>query len=256
MDDSALRLQHLVPENAVRFLGHGTHAHDVPHLIHVATGVAHVVVDDIAMTLHAHESVWLAAEVPHSARYEQGSLVLGPFLSPESAPPARMLRLGVVPEITAIMTMVLGVAPQSSAQVAPFRAALDRALAALGTSYFVLAPPSHPVIARIARDAVRPGETLAGLAERYGVSARHVQRVFQEETGLSFQRWRSRARLNMAISRLRGGESMTRAARATGYGTRSGLAKALSREVRPDDLAEIIGASMFGQAEGRDTRSA
>ncbi|MDR6867491.1 AraC-like DNA-binding protein [Microbacterium resistens] len=241
MNESALRLQHLAPENAVRFLGHSTHAHEVPHLIHVAVGTAHVTIDGVRMTLRAHESVWLAAGVPHAARYEQGSLVLGPFLSDGTVPPARVLRLGVVPEVTAIMTTILGVAPHSAEQIEPLRAALDRALMSLGTSYFVLTPPVHPVISRLARAAVRSNRTLAELADGHGVSERHVQRVFREETGLSFRRWRAQARLNIAIARLRGGEQMAHVARATGYRTRSGLAKALAREVDADDLAEIVG---------------
>lgn len=248
MNESTLRLQHLEPENVIRFLGHATHAHEVPHLVYVAAGTAHLTVDGARITLRAQESVWLAAGVPHAARYEQGSLVLGPFLDEDDVPPTRMLKLGVVPEITAIMTTILGVAPHSAAQVAPLREALGRTLQGLGSSYFVLVPPTHPVIARLARAAVRSTRTLAELADDHGVSVRHVQRVFQEETGIPFQRWRAQARLNIAIARLRGGEPMTSVARTTGYRTRSGLAKALAREVASDDLPGITGQERPGAA--------
>ncbi|MDR2294159.1 MAG: AraC family transcriptional regulator [Microbacterium sp.] len=240
MQDSTLRLQHLEPENVVRFLGHPTHAHEVPHLIYVATGSAHVTADGVTMTLRARESLWLAAEVPHAARYEPGSLVLGPFLDPGDAPPAPVTRLGVVPEIGALMTTILGVAPHTREQVVPLREALGRTLRAVATSHFALVPPQHPSAARIARSCVLSLQTLAELAAEQGMSVRQVQRIFRDETGLSFQRWRSVARVNIAIARLRGGESMTQVARGTGYLTRSGLMKALAREVSPSELAALL----------------
>ncbi|MGO1341600.1 MAG: helix-turn-helix domain-containing protein, partial [Cellulosimicrobium funkei] len=72
--------------------------------------------------------------------------------------------------------------------------------------------------------------TLDELADRRHASARHVQRLFVEETGLPFGRWRTRAHLNVAIARLRGGSQLDAAARAAGYATRAGLLRALSRE--------------------------
>lgn len=241
MTVSTLRLQHLEPENVIRFLGHPMHTHDVPHLIYVATGVAHLVVNDAPMTLRARESVWLASGVPHSARYEQGSLVLGPFLNVSDSPPISVLKLGVVPEIAAVMTTVLGVAPHSSAQVAVLRDAIGNVLRGVSSTYFALKTPSHPAVAPIARAAVRSTRTLAELASEQGLSVRHVQRVFQDETGMPFQRWRALARLNVAIAGMRGGQSVGQVARTAGYRTRSGLVKALEREVPADDIAGLLG---------------
>ncbi|HEY1175088.1 MAG TPA: cupin domain-containing protein, partial [Phytomonospora sp.] len=62
-------LRTVVPEHAVRFFGHDTHAHDEPHLVDVVTGTARMVVDDEPVTLRTEEAIWLAPRVPHSLRF-------------------------------------------------------------------------------------------------------------------------------------------------------------------------------------------
>ncbi|MFD0997006.1 methylphosphotriester-DNA--protein-cysteine methyltransferase [Pseudoclavibacter chungangensis] len=135
----------------------------------------------------------------------------------------------------------MGVAPRTEAQIGELRHALDAALRELGTAHFVVPVPAHPVVARVVRDAARSSRTPTELAARHGTSARHVQRVVLQETGLPFGRWRARARLNPAIARLRAGESFEQVARAVGYSSRSGLAKALAREVDDATLAALRG---------------
>lgn len=220
----------VVPENAVRFRGHDTHRHAVPHLIHVITGAADLVVDGAPIHLGPRENLWLAPGVWHSARYAPGSVVLGPFLSAGTLPPERVRELGVVPRLTELMLTILGAAPRTDAQIGVFRAALDGALRELKSDYFALRMPSHPVAREIARAALATDQTLEQLAAERRSSVRHLQRVFREETALSFTHWRARARLNVAIRRLRGGDSLPTAAHIAGYASRAGLLKALSRE--------------------------
>ncbi|GAA3956485.1 helix-turn-helix domain-containing protein [Gordonia caeni] len=222
------------PENALRFLGHREHSHDWPHLIYVVAGTAHLDVDGTAMTLHAHESVWLAPDVPHAARYAPGSLVLGPMLSPGTSPRGRVRRLPPLPELTLVMTAVLGVAPQTEEQITVFRKRLDAVLGALREPLFPLVMPRHPAAAAVARDCIASDSPLAELAADHGLSARQVQRIFVSETGLPFRRWRVRARLNIAGERLHGGSSVGAAGAVAGYGTASGLRKALRREAGID----------------------
>lgn len=219
-----------VPENSIRFLGHEPHTHDVPHLIHVVTGSAEITVEGRAIQLRTHENLWLAAEVEHAARYEPGSIVLGPFLSPGTIPPRRVQRLGAVPQITQVMRLVQAAAPCGEDQVRPFRCALDEVLQEMsGHRFFALPVPDHPAARAIARRAATRS-TLAELAREQCTSPRQIQRVFQAETGLPFWQWRARARLNVAITRLRVGDSLTVAAHVAGYASRASLLKALSRE--------------------------
>lgn len=245
MSLQAAQLRHVVPENALRMTGHPEHTHAEPHLIHVVVGTAHLRVDGVPVILHSRESLWLASGVPHSAQYDQGSLVLGPLLSPASQPGSRVQALGVVPAIAEIMIAILGAAPGTAEEVQRFRNALDAALADLSADHFALVMPTHPRAAAVARQARFSPETVAELASRHGFSARQLQRIFQAETGLPFHQWRVRARLNLALARLRGGASTLQAAKAAGYATHSGLLKALRREVDADTLTEL------GLAPGR-----
>ncbi|MBY4571154.1 AraC family transcriptional regulator [Gordonia sihwensis] len=228
------RLATLVPDAAPKFLGHGTHSHHLPHLIYVAAGSATLDVAGEQVLLGDQEAVWLAADLPHSARYSPGSLVLGPLLSPTTTPPEPVHRLGSVPALTAVMTGVLGAAPSTAEQVAVFREAIEEVLAGLSGPYFALPMPRHPVAAAIAVEAPLSARPLDELADRHGTSVRHVQRLFVSETGIPFRQWRVRARLNVAIDRLRAGSSVRRAALAAGYETASGLQKALRREAGVD----------------------
>ncbi|WP_030154714.1 AraC family transcriptional regulator [Glycomyces sp. NRRL B-16210] len=225
----AASLVGVVPENSIRFLGHDTHEHDVPHLVHIVIGTAELVVDGVPMRMRARENLWLAPHVPHSVRLSDDGVALGPFLSPETVPPERVRRLGIVPALTDLMTTILVAGPVTPEQVRPFREALDDVLRGIDDRYFPLVLPAHAVARAIAREALSP-LTLGELAAARHTSVRHVQRLFQEETGLPFTRWRTRARLNVAIGRLKGGSSLAAAARASGYATRGGLVKAIGRE--------------------------
>jgi AraC-like DNA-binding protein len=219
----------VVPEHSIRFLGHDTHEHDEPHLIHIVIGTAELVVDGRPMRMRARENLWLAPRVPHSVRLSDEGVALGPLLSPATAPAERVQRLGIVPALTDVLTTVLVAAPSTPEQIRPFREALDDVLRGLDDRYFPLVLPAHPTARAIAREALSAA-TLGELAAARRTSVRHVQRLFQDETGLPFTRWRTRARLNVAIGRLRGGASPAAAALASGYATRGGLVKALGRE--------------------------
>lgn len=221
----------VVAENAIRFLGHDTHQHDEPHLVYLVSGNACLTADGEEWRLGRHEAVWIAPRVPHALRIEPGGMALGPTLDPGDLPRCRVQPLGAVPAIVDVMTTALGAAPSTSEQVQPFRQALGRVLRGISRPYFPVVPPTHPAVRALAREALRtPAMTLERLAAQHRMSARQVQRVFLDETGLPFTRWRNRARMNAAVEHLRGGGELTAAARAAGYATRAGLLRALSRE--------------------------
>jgi len=75
--------------------------------------------------------------------------------------------------------------------------------------------------ARAVADEVcrRPGASvpLDSLAAAAGAGARTVERLFLNETGLSFGRWRQQARLQHALRRLAEGDGVTQVALQCGY---------------------------------------
>ena len=60
-------------------------------------------------------------------------------------------------------------------------------------------------------------DTFDDLARRYAVGRRTLERLFRDETGLSFGLWRQKVRMLHSIRLLAEGKSVTDAALDTGY---------------------------------------
>jgi AraC-like DNA-binding protein len=68
------------------------------------------------------------------------------------------------------------------------------------------------------------------LCRRQGVSPRTLQRLFPKETGLSFEQWRTRARILYATQLLAEGKKVGAVARRCGYQGASAFVAAFRRE--------------------------
>lgn len=219
------------PANSVRFLGHPPHTHDVPHLVYVVTGTGTLTAEGHTITLHTGQSAWLPADVEHGLTLTEGSMAIGPMLSPGATPPDGTVHvLTANPALSDLMMVVLCAAPETEDERLPLQSALEEVLASITQEHFPLTFPQHPAAHAIAVEAAQFEGTLEALAQQQFLSVRHVQRLFVEETGLTFATWRTRARLNRAIVSLRAGEGVPSAMHAAGFATRHGLLKALSRE--------------------------
>jgi AraC-like DNA-binding protein len=71
---------------------------------------------------------------------------------------------------------------------------------------------------------------LTELASFVGSSTRTLERLFAEETGLTYRRWRARLRLLAAIERLERGESTAEVALSLGYSSPSAFAASFRAE--------------------------
>lgn len=216
--------------DAIRVDGHPAHRHEEPQLVHVVVGRAVVTVGDVRLPVSEGEGVWLPGGQEHAVLLEAGGLLAGPLLPAACGPPDGRPRVVSDPAVRRLVATLLGVGPDTDEHIGMFRSALGRTLCAIGGSYFPLRLPAHPAARAIAEDAVRSRASLEQLAAAQFVSVRHAQRLFLDQTGLSFATWRSRARLNAAIAHLHGGHGVRAALTAAGYTTREGLAKALQRE--------------------------
>jgi AraC-like DNA-binding protein len=72
-------------------------------------------------------------------------------------------------------------------------------------------------VARHLLDCPAAEETLDDLSRRYGAGRRTLERLFSQQTGLSFGLWRQKVRLLESIRLLAEGKSVTEAALDTGY---------------------------------------
>ncbi|MGP9694801.1 helix-turn-helix domain-containing protein [Brachybacterium sp. AOP25-B2-12] len=226
-----------VPENAERFLGHPMHVHDCPHLVIVLSGSGVLSTHHERVELPAQHSVWLRAGVWHELSLTPGSMAFGPMLADDVTPASDVRALGRSPRLHEIVLGALTAAPRDPRQLEPFRAALGDALRGVTRDPFGDALPAHPAVRALAQEAVRCDAHLDVLAARHRLSPRQVQRVFRAELGTTFSLWRSRARLDHAARQLEAGWGLTSAARRSGYGTRTGLLRAIARETGADIAA-------------------
>jgi AraC-like DNA-binding protein len=84
--------------------------------------------------------------------------------------------------------------------------------------------PSDPRALRVARMlSENPSDqrTLAGLCKAAGTSKRTLERLFQEDIGMTFGKWRQQLRLMQAMRLLAEGAKVTHAALESGYSTPS-----------------------------------
>ena len=105
----------------------------------------------------------------------------------------------------------------------------------------IAALPAQPLSLRMPRDArllrlcervlgdLSASESIAELAASAGLSGRTVIRRFPRETGLSFARWQSQARLLKAFELFDAGQSVTRVALELGFSSPSAFAKMFRR---------------------------
>jgi AraC-like DNA-binding protein len=73
--------------------------------------------------------------------------------------------------------------------------------------------------------------SLASVARTAGASPRTLQRLFAAETGLTFEKWRQRARLIRSVELLSEGRKVTRVALDVGYDSASAFIAMFRREL-------------------------
>lgn len=94
-----------------------------------------------------------------------------------------------------------------------------------------------PIDARARRVADRilaapeAAESLETLARHSGASSRTLERLFRSETGMTFQRWRQRARLLVALRRLAQGASVSDVALDVGFASTSAFIAMFKRRL-------------------------
>ena len=111
----------------------------------------------------------------------------------------------------------------------------------VATSFTVTFTPVNPLVLPMPSDARAmsvanhvlahhsDGDTLDSLARRFGASRRNLERLFRNETGMSFGMWQQKARLLYSVRALAEGKSVTEAALDTGYASLSAFIAAFRR---------------------------
>ena len=85
---------------------------------------------------------------------------------------------------------------------------------------------------------------LDALAKGAGAGVRTLERLFVKETGMTFRRWRQRARLLAALHRLAAGEPVTSTALSVGFRSTSAFIAMFRRSLgtTPGNYFRVPGA--------------
>ena len=213
------------------------HAHPWGQLIFAATGVMRVRAGDTLWLVPPARAIWAPAGVRHEiwARgdYAMRTLYIEPGLAGRLAGECRAIEVSPLLRELIVHIVRLGMlqdgepAHQRLAGVAVDQLALAEVLP------LSLPLPSDPRALRAAdrlRDDPAEAIELADLARHAGASARTLQRLFLEETGLRFSEWRQRLRLLHAAGLLGSGASVTSAGLEAGYAGSSAFIAAFRKQ--------------------------
>jgi AraC-like DNA-binding protein len=211
-----------------------THTHPWHQLLYASSG---------AMTVSAEQSCWMippgkAVLIPagfqHSIRM-WGKVDMRSLYFPPSVEVAGQCRvLSVTPLLKELILRVVDMVALDSREPAHTR------LIALLLDE-IHAPPAAPLMLPIPVDAraralahyvlasPSANETLDQLSRQYGASRRTLERLYRQETGLSFGMWRQKVRMLDSIRQLAEGTSVTTAALDSGYESVSAFIAAFKR---------------------------
>ncbi|WP_093145621.1 AraC family transcriptional regulator [Saccharopolyspora antimicrobica] len=212
------------------------HSHPQHQLAWTRSGVLSVAVDDVHWVLPPTRALWLPAGVVHRTGATRDAVLSGVYFEPDH--PGS-------PDWTEPTPVVVdGLLAQLIAHLGRDDLADDARLRAEAVVFDLLRPlPVTPIDVpspvdervRVVADALladpadRRGLELHARAA--GVSRRTLSRLFVRDTGMSFDRWRTHARLRAALALLAEGQPVSRVAHAVGYATPSAFLAAFKRTV-------------------------
>ncbi|GAA3396913.1 helix-turn-helix transcriptional regulator [Cryptosporangium minutisporangium] len=214
------------------------HRHSAHQLVWSRRGVGSVRVGDETWFLPRTLALWVPAGVVHATGAVDPSWNRSPYFLPERCPAAisawaEPTVVAVTPLLAALIDHLADAALPTEQRIRAEAVVFDL-LRPLSTVAIPLPMPRDARAGQVAAaliDDPADGRTLAQWGALTGASARTLRRVFLAETGLSFGRWRTHARLRAAMPVLAAGQPVAAAARRAGYGTASAFVAAFHRTV-------------------------
>ena len=209
---------HVIPE----------HYHPEDQLVFASRGVMTVRTAEDIWVVPPLRAVWIPAGVPHSVVISGAVSMRTLYFLPGVA--AHIPKKCFVLNVSSLLKELILHAcefPKLTRRVALQRSLIDMIVTQLKAANAVplqLPRPSDRRAARIVRMLVAdPGEekTLDALCKDCGASKRTIQRIFIEQTKMTFARWRQQLRLLHAMQLLASGEKVIGAALEAGYNSPS-----------------------------------
>jgi AraC-like DNA-binding protein len=204
------------------------HAHVEDQLLFASEGVMTVETDEGIWVVPPLRAVWIPAETSHGVAMSGSVSMRTLYLSPKLclSLPRRCLVINIS---SLLRELILHACSFSRLQkrVAAERRVIEMILDQLRIAESIPVQLPHPrdprarKLADLLRSNPSQQRPLEVLSAQCGASKRTMQRLFADESGMSFSRWRQRARLIHAMQSLAAGQSVTNAALEAGYSTTS-----------------------------------
>jgi AraC-like DNA-binding protein len=204
------------------------HAHPWGQLTYARSGVMQVVTDGRVWFVPPTRAIWIPPRATHEIGIRGEVAFRTLYIAPERA--GSVLRAVEALRVnTLLQELIVHIA--TIGMLDPRRADHDRLAGVLldliaqarGDDLW-LPLPTDPRALRLAeRLREQPAEKadLESLASNMGASLRTLQRTFMQETGLTIEQWRQKARLVHSSAELASGASVTAAAIGCGYDSTS-----------------------------------
>jgi AraC-like DNA-binding protein len=204
------------------------HFHDRDQLVYASRGVMTVRTRDGTWVVPPHRAVWIPARVPHvvtmSGSVAMRTLYLKPRLARGLPRDCCVINVpGLLKELILYACTLRKLRKSVQWQVHLIAIILHQ-LEAVQTVPLQLPHLSDPRLVRIAEIFLKnscDSRTLAQLCRVSGASKRSIERLFQQEIGMTFGKWRQQLRLMEGMRLLAEGAKVTHAALECGYSTPS-----------------------------------
>ncbi len=204
------------------------HFHDRDQLVYASRGVMTVRTQNGTWVVPPHRAVWIPAEIPHtitmSGLVAMRTLYLKPRLSEGLPRDCCVINVSTLLKELILHACTVRTLKKSVKWQMHLVAVILHQLEAVQMIPLQLPHLSDPRLVRIAEILTvdpRDSRTLAQLCKGTGAGKRSVERLFQQEIGMTFGKWRQQLRLMQGMRLLAEGAKVTHAALESGYSTPS-----------------------------------
>lgn len=218
-----------------------THQHPWAQLIYAAEGVLTVETASGSWVVPPARAAWIPAGFQHSLRTTGQTWLRTLYLAPEvvsecDSLPHRCCVMTATPLLRELVfeAMNHGMLHSSSGSEARLVGVILDQIVQRTESPLDVRRPVDPRARHVAAAALKDlstPRTLVSLATGSGASVRTIERLFRNETGMTFGQWLRRCRVLRALERLAAGDSVTEASLAVGYDSTSAFVAMFKRTI-------------------------
>lgn len=219
--------------------GHRLHAHTHPwaQLVYARSGVMHVLAEGRMWFVPPTRAIWIPQGIEHEIAVKGEVALRTLYISAERTGGLKrgVEALEVSPLLGELIVHILSFGmldPKRDDHARLAGVLMDLIAAAPGVDLALPLPRDERALRLAERLRADPGDNrdLDQLAQETGASLRTLQRCFSDETGMTIETWRQKARLVHSAAALAAGASVTDAAIDCGYDSPSAYIAAFRKQ--------------------------